>query len=231
MTTDNNTPDYLGHRQRLRNRYFNDYGKSMPDYEILELLLMTAIPRKDVKPLAKELIRKFGSFIDVINAKYEDLIQIKGIKENTIFALKLVQTAMERASYQKLEQDNNPVISNWDVLVNHCRSSIGYSDIEIFKVILLDNRLKFIGEEIMQQGTVNQVAIHPREVIKLAVNKGAVSIVLVHNHPSGDVTPSKADINITKQIKVAAEMLDINLLDHIIVSKNITYSFKDHGII
>ena len=126
MTTDNNTPDYLGHRQRLRNRYFTDYGKSMPDYEILELLLMTAIPRKDVKPLAKELIRKFGSFIDVINAKNEDLIQIKGIKENTIFALKLVQTAMERASYQKLEQDNNPVISNWDVLVNHCRSSIGY---------------------------------------------------------------------------------------------------------
>ena len=225
------TPDYIGHRQRLRKRYFADYGKSMPDYELLELLLMVAIPRRDVKPLAKELLRKFGSFIDVINAKHEDLMTIKGIKENAAFMLKIVHTAMERGSYLKLQQDDAQIISNWDVLVDYCRATIGYSEVEEFRVLLLDNKLKIIGEEVMQRGTINQVAVHPREVIKLVVNKGATSIILIHNHPSGDVTPSKADIEVTKQIKAAAEMLDIKLIDHIIVSKNLVYGFKDHGVI
>lgn len=224
-------PDYIGHRQRLRQRYFSDNGKSMPDYELLELLLMTAIPRKDVKPIAKELLRKFGSLVDVISAKPKELMEISGIKENAAFILKIIQTTLERASYLKLQQDDAPVINNWDTLVNHCRATMGNIDVEEFRVLLLDNKLKLISEEVMQRGTINQVAVHPREVIKLALDRGASSIILAHNHPSGDVTPSKADIEITRQIKAAAELIDIKLWDHIIVSKNMVYGFKDHGLL
>ena len=231
MTAENRTPDYIGHRQRLRQRFLVDNGKSMPDYELLELLLMMAIPRRDVKPIAKELLRKFGSLVDVISAKSEELMEVSGIKENSAFLIKFIQAIMERASYLKLQQDDTPVISNWDVLVNHCRAAMGSLDVEEFRVLLLDNKLRLISEEVMQRGTINQVAVHPREVIKLAINKGAASIILAHNHPTGDVTPSKADIEVTKQIKAAAEMLDIKLWDHIVVSKNMVFGFKDHGLI
>ena len=228
MTTEEK-PDYLGHRKRLRERFILGEGKDMPDYELLELLLMIAIPRRDVKPIAKRLIKKFGSFADVINASIEDLQQIEGIKETSATVLKIVKAAALRMSWQNLSSTDAPVISNWDTMVDYCRSSMGYLDVEEFHIIFLNSKLQVISEEVQQRGTINQVAIHPREVIKSAINKGATAIILAHNHPSGDVTPSKADLQVTKQIKEAAHLVNIELIDHLIISKNLVYGFKDHG--
>lgn len=228
MTTEEK-PDYLGHRKRLRERFILGEGKDMPDYELLELLLMIAIPRRDVKPIAKRLIKKFGSFAEVINASIEDLQQIEGIKETSATILKIVKAAALRMSWQNLSSSDAPVISNWDTMVDYCRSSMGYLDIEEFHIIFLNSKLQVIGEEVQQRGTINQVAIHPREVIKSAINKGATAIILAHNHPSGDVTPSRADLQVTKQINEAANLVNIKLIDHLIISKNLVYGFKDHG--
>lgn len=224
-------PDYIGHRQRLRSRFLAGGGKDMPDYEFLELLLMIAIPRRDVKPIAKQLIKKFNNLAGVLNASIEDLQAIEGIKETSATMLKIVKECALRMSWQNLQNDDAPVISNWDVMVDYCRASMGYLDVEEFRIIFLNSKLKLIGEETQQRGTINNVAVHPREVIKSAINKGAAAIILAHNHPSGDSTPSRADIEITKQINEAAKLVNIKLLDHLIISKNTIYSFKDHGII
>lgn len=224
-------PDYIGHRQRLRARFLAGGGKDMPDYEFLELLLMIAIPRKDVKPIAKRLIKKFGSLAGVINASIEELQQVDGIKENSATMLKIVKECALRMSWQNLQNEDLPVISNWDSMIDYCRAAMGYLEVEEFRIVFLNNKFKVIGEENQQRGTVNNVAIHPREVIKSAINHGASAIILAHNHPSGDTVPSKADIDVTKQIAEAAKLVNIQLLDHLIVSKNIVYSFKDHGII
>lgn len=220
-----------GHRERLRTRFLIDDGKSMPDYELLELVLSIVIPRRDVKPLAKELIKIFGSYADVISAPIEDLIEVNGIKENTATFLKIIRESSIRLSWQKLQNSDMPVISCWDVLVDYCRSAMSYQNVEEFRIIFLDSKARVIGEEIQQRGTINQVAIHPREVIKSAVKRGAASIVLVHNHPTGIVTPSKADIDVTKMIYEASVGVGINLVDHIIVSKYDVFSFKDAGFI
>ncbi|MFV0627381.1 MAG: RadC family protein [Alphaproteobacteria bacterium] len=224
-------PDYLGHRQRLRERFLSGGGKSMPDYEFLELILTIAIPRRDVKPLAKKLVTKFKSFAGVINAPMEELLEFEGIKENSATVLKIIKEAAIRLNWQVLNNSDEPVINNWDVLIDYCRSSMGHQEFEEFKIIFLDSKLKVIGEESQQRGTIDQVAIHPREVIKSAMMKGASAIILIHNHPSGNTTPSKADIDITKKINAAAEAMNIRVLDHIIISKKDYYSFKDHRII
>ncbi|MDD4556721.1 MAG: DNA repair protein RadC [Alphaproteobacteria bacterium] len=225
------TPDYLGHRQRLREKFLNGGGKSMPDYEFLELLLTIAIPRRDVKPLAKKLVNKYGSFAGVVNAPLEDLLAFEGVKENSATVLKLVKEAAIRLNWQVLNNSDEPVINNWDLLIDYCRSSMGHQEFEEFKIVFLNNKLQVLCEESQQRGTVDQVAIHPREVIKSAVLKGASAIILIHNHPSGNVTPSKADIDITKKINAAAEAMNIRVLDHIIISKSDFYSFKEHRII
>lgn len=224
-------PDHLGHRQRLRDRFLADGGKSMPDYEFLELILTIAIPRRDVKPLAKKLIAKFKSFAGVINAPIEELLEFEGIKENSATILKVVKEAAIRLNWQVLNNSDEPIINNWDLLIDYCRSSMGHQEFEEFKIVFLNSKLKVIGEESQQRGTIDQVAIHPREVIKSAVLKGANAIILVHNHPSGNTTPSKADIDITKKINAAAEAMNIRVLDHIIISKSDFYSFKEHRII
>lgn len=203
----------------------------MPDYEFLELLLMIAIPRRDVKPLAKQLIKKFGTFAGVVNAPLEELLAIDGIKENSAAVLKIVKESALRMSWQNLQNDDVPVISNWDVMVDYARMAMSHLDVEEFRIVFLNSKLKVIAEEVQQRGTVNQVAIHPREVIKAAINHGATAIILMHNHPSGDTTPSKSDIDITKQVAEAAKLVNISVLDHLIVSKFTVYSFKDHGII
>ena len=202
----NDEPDYLGHRERLRRRFLLGGGRDMPDYELLELLLTIAIPRRDVKPLAKELIRKFGSFAEVVNAPLEELMLVKGVKENTAAVLRIVRECSVRSSWQSLKGTDAPVISDFDAMVDYCRSAMAYQMVEEFRIIFLNSKLYVIGEEIQQRGTVDQVAIHPREVIKSAMMHGASAMILVHNHPSGIVTPSKADMEITKRIKEAALM-------------------------
>ena len=225
------TPDYIGHRERLRNRFLLGDGKDMPDYELLELLLMIAIPRRDVKPLAKALIKKFGSFAEVINAPLEELVTVDGIKENSAAVLKIVRESAIRTSWQSLQSKQEVVISGWDAMIDYCRSAMGYQDVEEFRVLFLDAKLHLIGEEVQQRGTVDQVAIHPREVIKSAIKHSAKAIILVHNHPSGDVKPSRADIEITKRINEVAQGMEIKLIDHIIISKRDFYSFKERGLI
>ncbi len=227
----NDEPDYLGHRERLRRRFLLGGGRDMPDYELLELLLTIAIPRRDVKPLAKELIRKFGSFAEVVNAPLEELMLVKGVKENTAAVLRIVRECSVRSSWQSLKGMDAPVISDFDAMVDYCRSAMAYQTVEKFRIIFLNSKLYVIGEEIQQRGTVDQVAIHPREVIKSAMMHGASAMILVHNHPSGIVTPSKADMEITKRIKEAAEAVSIRLFDHLIISKSSVYSFHNQGFV
>lgn len=227
----NDEPDYLGHRERLRRRFLLGGGRDMPDYELLELLLTIAIPRRDVKPLAKELIRKFGSFAEVVNAPLEELMLVKGVKENTAAVLRIVRECSVRSSWQSLKGMDAPVISDFDAMVDYCRSAMAYQTVEEFRIIFLNSKLYVIGEEIQQRGTVDQVAIHPREVIKSAMMHGASAMILVHNHLSGIVTPSKADIEITKRIKEAAEAVSIRLFDHLIISKSSVYSFHNQGFV
>lgn len=227
----NDEPDYLGHRERLRRRFLLGGGRDMPDYELLELLLTIAIPRRDVKPLAKELIRKFGSFAEVVNAPLEELMLVKGVKENTAAVLRIVRECSVRSSWQSLKGTDAPVISDFDAMVDYCRSAMAYQMVEEFRIIFLNSKLYVIGEEIQQRGTVDQVAIHPREVIKSAMMHGASAMILVHNHPSGIVTPSKADMEITKRIKEADEAVSIRLFDHLIISKSSVYSFHNQGFV
>ena len=227
----NDEPDYLGHRERLRRRFLLGGGRDMPDYELLELLLTIAIARRDVKPLAKELIRKFGSFAEVVNAPLEELMLVKGVKENTAAVLRIVRECSVRSSWQSLKGTDAPVISDFDAMVDYCRSAMAYQMVEEFRIIFLNSKLYVIGEEIQQRGTVDQVAIHPREVIKSAMMHGASAMILVHNHPSGIVTPSKADMEITKRIKEAAEAVSIRLFDHLIISKSSVYSFHNQGFV
>lgn len=224
-------PDYLGHRQRLRTRFLLTGGKDMPDYEFLEFLLTMSIPRRDVKPLAKQLIKKFGSFAGVVNAQDNELLEISGIKETSLALLKAIKEGAIRMQWQNLNASDTPLINNWDLMVDYCRMKMSHKQVEEFMIIYLNSKLYLIGEEIQQRGTLNQVAIHPREVIKSAMDKGASAIILVHNHPSGIVKPSRADIEITKNLVQAGSVVDVNVLDHLIISKDNVYSFVQNGLI
>ncbi len=228
MTKTEKQPDYIGHRERLRQRFLLGDGKDMADYELLELVLTIALPRRDVKPLSKLLISRFESFAGVINAPKDELIKIPGVKENTITVLKVINVAAQRTSWQNLKSLDGPIIMNTDSLIDYCRSAMCYSDVEEFRLIYLDSKLHIIGQEIMQRGTINSVAIHPREVIKAAMAHHASSIIMVHNHPSGNVQPSKADVAMTERISEACETIGIHLLDHLILSRSESYSFAQH---
>ncbi len=224
-------PSYYGHRERLRKRFLAGGGRDMPDYELLELLLTIALPRKDVKPLAKDLIKKFGTFADVVSAPLEELVAFPGVKENTAAVLKIVRECAVRLSWERLQNSDAPIINSYDLMVDYCRTAMAHQDIEEFRIIFLNAKLRVIGEESQQRGTVDHVYIHPREVIKSAMMKGASAIILVHNHPSGSVTPSKADIEITRKIKEAADAVSIRLFDHLVISKSDCFSFRDKGVI
>lgn len=231
MKTLDTKPDYLGHRERLRQRFLLSYGKDMADYELLELVLTIALPRRDVKPLAKVLISKFGNFAGVINATKEDLCAVDGVKENTFTVLKIINAALQRTSWQNLQSFDGPIIMNFDSLIDYCRSSMSYSDVEEFRLIYLDTKLHVVGQDTMQKGTINSVAIHPREVIKAAMNHHASAIIMVHNHPSGNVQPSKSDVAMTERIDEACESIGIRLLDHLVIGHNEYYSFAQHCLL
>ena len=207
-----------GHRQRIREKFLNNGGSALADYELLEAYLTIAIPRRDVKPLAKQLIAKFGSFAEVINAKNEDLLSISGVGENTVFALKIISEAARRMSWEMLKDKDAPVIADMDALIDYCRMSMAYQDVEEFRLIYLNGKNRVIAEVTQQKGTINHVAIHPREVVKSAL-------------ATGDTTPSRADIDITKKVNEALSAVNIQLHDHVIVSKYGCYSFRCAGLI
>lgn len=199
----------------------------MADYEMLELLLTLAIPRKDTKALVKE----FGSFAEVLFASDDKLMTFTGLKENTILVFRIVREAALRMTWQKLSATEAPVLTSYDAIIEYCRAASGYKDREEFRVIFLNAKNRIIGEEVQQRGSVNAVAIHPGEVMRSAVLKGATALILVHNHPSGDVTPSRADIEVTRKIAEALAAVEIRLIDHFIVSKSLVFSFNDHGLL
>ncbi len=217
-------PHYHGHRERLRERFFAAGADALSDYELLELALFAAIPRRDTKPLAKELLRKFGSFAEVIHAPVARLREVKGVGEASINQLKLLAAASGRAA--KREIVRKLALSSWNDVIDYCRSGMAFAEKEQFRLLFLDKRNQLIADEIQQTGTVDHTPVYPREVIKRALELSATALILVHNHPSGDPTPSQADIQMTKAIIGIATPLGISVHDHIIVGKNGHASLK-----
>ena len=222
-------PHHTGHRQGLRERFIKSKKGTLPDYEILEILLFAASPRFDMKPLAKTLIANFGSLARVVSTPAEELLKVKGVNESAIAQLKAVQEAAERLLKQDMVE--KPLLQSWKALLDYCRASMGNLKQEQFRMLFLNNKNMLISDELQEVGTVDQTPVYPREIVKRALDLGASAIIMVHNHPSGDTTPSKADIMITKQINKAVDSVGISLHDHLIVSHTGHYSFKSHGII
>ncbi len=229
MTVKKEKPHYLGHRQRLRDRFMATGGDGMPDYEILELLLSQAIPRADVKPIAKSLLIRFGSLGEVLSAAPEKLGEVKGIGEAAAVALKVVQAAGLRLSRQQIM--NTDAIGSWDQLLDYCKAAMGYEKVEQLRVLFLDRKNILIADEVQQQGTVDHTPLYPRQVVKRALELNASALILVHNHPSGDPTPSRGDIDMTKRVQEAAEKLGITLHDHIVIGKSNHASFRSMGLL
>ena len=218
------TPHYYGHRERLRARFREAGNDAVSDYELLELVLFRAIPQRDVKPLAKELIAKFGSFAEVVAAPAKRLAEVKGIGESIITELKIVHAAANRLAHGQVK--GRPVLSSWSAVLDYCRTAMAFADKEQFRVLFLDKRNQLIADELQQIGTVDHTPVYPREVIKRALELSATAIILVHNHPSGDPSPSRADIQMTQSIQEIAKPLGISVHDHIIVGKDGHASLK-----
>jgi DNA repair protein RadC len=217
-------PHYHGHRQRLRTRFLEAGADALSDYELLELILFRAIPLRDVKPLAKDLIARFGSFAEVIAAPPKRLAEVKGLGDAAIAELKIVQAAASRLARGQVKR--RTVLSSWSSVLDYCRTAQAFADKEQFRILFLDKRNALIADEVQQTGTVDHTPVYPREVVKRALELSATAVILVHNHPSGDPTPSHADIVMTKAIIEVAKPLGIAVHDHIIVGKEGHASFK-----
>ena len=220
-------PHYAGHRKRLRERFIVGGADGLPDYELLELVLFRALPQLDVKPIAKALISKFGSFADVISAPPERLREVEFVKDAAITEIKLVQAAALRLTKQRVMK--KPMLASWSALIEYIRAAMAYETREQFRILFLDRKNVLIADEVQQQGTVDHTPVYPREVVKRALELNASAVILVHNHPSGDPTPSQADISVTLQVQDAANALGIVLHDHLIIGKSQQLSFKAEG--
>ncbi len=216
--------DRLGHRERLRERFRDGGADAVPDYELLEMVLFRAAPRGDTKPLAKALIAKFKTFNEVINAPPERLKEIAGIGQRAVDEIKIVRAAALRM--MKSQVMGRPMLATWASVLDYCKAAQGWDDIERFRILFLDKRNQLIADEVQQTGTVDHTPVYVREVVKRALELGATALVLVHNHPSGDPSPSRADIDMTKMIVDAARPLGITIHDHIIVGRQGHRSLK-----
>jgi len=225
----NTPPHHAGHRQRLRERFQKSKGDDLADYELIELLLFAAMPRRDVKPIAKALLKRFGSFAGVLNADSAELQKTDGIGE--VAAVSLL--AVRQAAVRLLQDDvmDQPVLGSWQSLMDYCRVSMGHNKTEQFRVLFLNRKNILIADELQQEGTIDHTPVYPREVIKRALELSASALILVHNHPSGDPTPSQADIEMTRELQGAGEKLGISLHDHVVVSRSGNSSFKTLGLL
>lgn len=223
-------PSYIrDHRKRLRDRFMAAGGDALPDYELLELVLFRAIPRQDVKPLARRLLEVFGSYNAVLSAPVPRLRKVKGVGAAVICELKLVEAAAHRLARSKVMQRR--VLSSWDALLAYCQTTMAHREIEQFRILFLDTKNTLIADEEQAQGTVNHVPVYPREVVKRALELNATALILVHNHPSGDPTPSQADIEITEQIREACNVMSIRLHDHLVIGRSRELSFRSAGLL
>jgi len=221
--------DAAGHRERLRARFLKGGAEAMPDYELLELTLFAAIPRRDTKPLAKALLKRFGSFAEVIAAPRERLLEIPGVGESVASQLKIVEAAAQRLARTKVL--GRPALSSWAALLDYCTAAMARCETEEFRVLFLDRKNHLIADEVQNRGTVDHTPVYPREIIKRALELSASSIILVHNHPSGDPTPSKTDIAMTREIAGAAKALSIAVHDHLVIGRAGHASFKSLGLL
>jgi len=223
------TPHYHGHRERLRRRVLDKGVATLSDLEVIEYLLFSARPRGDTKPLAKMLIKRFGSLAGVVSANRQELATVEGLGEASIAALMIVPEAARRMALE--EASERPVIASWDKLLAYCRIAMGHEKVEQFRLLFLDKKNRVIADELQQKGTIDFTPVYPREVIKRALELGASALILVHNHPSGDATPSKADIEMTREVQEAAAKLGISVHDHIVIGKSGHNSFKSLGLL
>lgn len=217
-------PHYLGHRDRLRARFAQAGADALPDYELLELVLFRAIPRRDVKPLAKALIRRFGSFAEVVSADPSRLAEVEGVSQGVIGDLKLVEAAGHRLARGAIAA--RPLLSSWAALLEYCRATMAFASREQFRVLFLDKRNHLIADEVQGRGTVDHTPVYPREVARRALELSATAIILAHNHPSGDPTPSAADIRMTREIVSVLDPLGILVHDHVILGRDGHSSLK-----
>lgn len=225
MSDTADAPHYVGHRQRLRERFMAD-PKGLQDYELLELVLGLAIPRRDVKPLAKQLLKEFGDLWSLVRAPDARLEQLE-LSEGVRVALRSIGELAERGL--RAQVMDKPVLSNWESLLEYCQAAMSAEREEQFRVLFLDNKNQLMADEVQHTGTVNHTAAYPREVVKRALDLGASAVILVHNHPSGDPTPSGADIKLTKDIVAAAQPLGIRVHDHLIIGRGRHASLKAMG--
>lgn len=224
------TPSYISdHRQRLRNRFMQGGAAALPDYEMLELVLFRAIPRRDVKPLAHDLMKRFGDFNRVISAPPERLRDVSGVGDAVVTELKIVEAAAQRMARARVIEQN--VLSSWDALLDYCHTTMAHRETEQFRVLFLDRKNVVIVDEEQAKGTVDHVPVYPREIAKRALELNASALILVHNHPSGDPTPSQADIAMTDQINNACQALGLTLHDHLIIGKSREISFRSEGFL
>jgi len=229
-----NDPHYHGHRERLRARFLSGGPDALQDYELLELVLFAVNPQRDVKPLAKELIRSFGSLWNVVNAPPEKLrpIKVDGVSmssDRAIAAVRVVGAAALRAMRQEVLK--RPVLGSWQALLDYVSAAMAHETNEQFRLLFLDRKNALIADEVQQRGTVDHTPVYPREVVKRALDLGATALILVHNHPSGDPAPSRADIDMTKAIVRAADAVGVVVHDHIVVGKGKHASFKALGLL
>jgi DNA repair protein RadC len=222
-------PHYKGHRTRLRERFAESSDQGMPDYELLELVLFRSIPQRDVKPLAKALVARFGSFAEVIGARPERLTEVDGVGAATALDLKIVEAAARRLARGAI--GDRPLLGSWKDVLDYCRTAMAFADREQFRILFLDKRNFLIADEVQSHGTVDHTPVYPREVVKRALELAASALIMVHNHPSGDPTPSNADIKMTNELASIGKSLGISLHDHIIVGKNGHASFRGLNLI
>ncbi|PTE16475.1 RadC family protein [Pseudogemmobacter blasticus] len=221
-------PSYISdHRKRLRARFMEGGAQAMPDYELLELLLFRAIPRQDVKPLARLLLDTFGDFNRVVTASVPRLMMVRGVGDAVVQELKIVEAAAQRMMRARVM--HRPLLSSWDALLDYCHTTMAHRETEQFRILFLDRKNVLIADEEQAKGTVDHVPVYPREVVKRALELNASALILVHNHPSGDPTPSEADIGMTAQVQDACQTLGLTLHDHLIIGKSRELSFRAQG--
>jgi DNA repair protein RadC len=222
------TPDHLGHRERLRERLLGGGTDALPDYELLEFLLFSVHKRGDTKPLAKALLRRFGTLANVLGADREALKAVPGMGGASVAALLAVRAAAARFLRGELAQRD--IVSSWQALIDYCAAQAGFAETEQFRLLFLDRKNALIADERQQQGTVDHTPVYPREVVKRALELGASALIMVHNHPSGDTTPSKADIEMTRAVQKALAAVGIALHDHVVLGRGRHSSFRTLGL-
>ena len=223
-------PSYIrDHRARLRERFMAGGADALPDYEMLELVLFGAVQRQDMKPLARRLLDVFGDFNSVLSAPVARLREVQGVGDSVLCQLKLIEAAAHRLSRARVLQ--RPVVSSWEALLDYCRTAMAHREVEQFRVLYLDRKNVLIADEAQARGTVDHVPVYPREVVKRALELNASALILVHNHPSGDPTPSSADIDMTAKIARAAEALGLTVHDHLVIGRAREISFRSEGLL